>query len=86
MVVFSKLSGRTFGRVVPTCTPAFSFRFLGPRFCPAFGGNRTIACSVEAIRPAFAIALAGTPSCELEDEAEADIVIAVVRPVVVAVR
>lgn len=36
----------------------------------------TIACSVDAIRP----------SRELEDEAEADIVIAVVRPVVVAVR
>lgn len=71
---------------MPTHTAVFSFRSLGPRFRPDSIGNRTIACSVEAIRPAFAKASAGTPSCELEGEAEAEIVVAVVRPVVVAVR
>jgi len=44
---------------------------------PANGkGAGAIACSMEAIRP----------SCELEGEAEADMVVAVVRLVVVAVR
>ncbi len=69
-----KKSGRIFGSR-PTHTAARSAR--GPRFRPnRWFGTGTIAWSVEAIRP----------SRELEGEAEADIVVAVVRLVVVAVR
>jgi len=67
-------------RSVPTNTAARPSALKRRVFCPDpnRSGSRTIACSVDAIRP----------SIELEgrSQAEADVVVAVVRRVVVAIR
>lgn len=63
--------------------PSRSLTLPIPPLSAAFGRlfvlvtrNRTTICSSVAVRL----------SCELEDEAEADVIVAVLRPVVVAVR
>jgi hypothetical protein len=74
-MTFKKTNGRTFDRANP-CPPT-NTAVLAHRislFVPT-GGSRTACCSSGAIRPHY----------ELEDEAEAEIVVAVRRLVVVAV-
>lgn len=73
----AKTGSRTFDRANP-CPPtntAALAAFAGRLFVPLLGGNRATRCSSGAIRQHY----------ELEGEAEADIVVAVRRLVVVAI-
>jgi len=66
-------------RSMPTHTAASGSRFWQETFCPdCHIRNGTIACSVDAIR--LSIELGG------RSEAEADVVVPILRRVVVAVR
>ena len=64
-------------RSLPTHTAA-STPLIAWFFVPIFIGSRTIACSVDAIRPSIELRGRG--------EAEADVVVPILRRVVVAVR